>query len=103
MLAERHCKLTPKQHLIVNSIANFIVLICFIISFNITWFTYKVIFTQTSEFSLTEINMKNSSWKSFGDFKEMCNEKYLNKFADLEEDCNMLSRFQLAGTLVKYI
>ena len=44
--------------------------------------------------------MKNSSWKGFGDFKKMCNEEYLNKYADLPDDCRMLTRFQLAGTLV---
>ena len=43
MQEEKQCKLTPNQHMKVNSIANFIVLMCFIISFNITWFTYKVL------------------------------------------------------------
>lgn len=45
--------------------------------------------------------MKNSSWKSFGDFREMCNEKYLNKYKDLRDDCLLLARFRLAGVLVR--
>ncbi|OMJ77106.1 hypothetical protein SteCoe_23378 [Stentor coeruleus] len=43
--------------------------------------------------------MKNSSWQSFGDFEEMCNEKYLNRYEDLVDDCELLSRFRLAGIL----
>ena len=44
MLDERQCKLTPIQHMKVNSILNSCVLVIFIISFNIAWFTYKVLF-----------------------------------------------------------
>jgi hypothetical protein len=61
MQEERNCRLTPVQHIKLNSIGNLLILVCFIICFNITWFTYKVKPTQTSEFSLTQIYMKNSS------------------------------------------
>ena len=98
MNEDRTCRLTPFQHMKLNCISNLLVLLSFIISFNAKWFTYK-----SSEFSLTQINMKNSSWQSFGDFAEMCNEKYLNRYEDLVDDCELLSRFRLAGILVSFI
>ncbi|OMJ80147.1 hypothetical protein SteCoe_19690 [Stentor coeruleus] len=88
------CRLSPNQHMKLNCTANLLVLLSFIISFNVAWFSYK-----SSEFSLTQIYMKNDTWQSFGDFKEMCNEKYLNKYEDLVDDCKLLDRFKLAGTL----
>lgn len=89
------CRLTPNQHMKLNCVGNLLVLLSFIISFNVSWFSYK-----SSKFSLTQIYMKNDSWQNFGDFKEMCNEKYLNKYEDLVDDCELLARFKLAGTLV---
>lgn len=95
MQEERMCGLSARQHMKVNCIFNLLTIILFMISFNVTWFTY-----DKTEFSLTQLHIKDDSWKGFEEFKKMCTVINKNKYKDLTEDCEMLNRFKLAGTLV---
>lgn len=94
MLDNRMCKMTPRQHMKLNSLGNLTVIILFMISFNLTWFSY-----DNTEFSLTQLHIEDDSWKNFEEFRKMCMEINKNKYKDLPEDCEMLDRFKLAGTM----
>ncbi|CAG9333455.1 unnamed protein product [Blepharisma stoltei] len=91
------CTLQPHQHMKLNALANLILMILFVICLSIKhWFSYG-----KSDFSLREIYMggENKSWRVYGDFKNMCNQKNLNKYPDLREDCLQITNFELAGIM----
>jgi hypothetical protein len=98
MNEERMCRMTPRQHMKMNCVFNLAVIVLFMISFNVTWFKY-----DETEFSLTQLHIEDDDWKTFEEFKKMCNVINKNKYKDLPEDCEMLNRFKLAGTLVKFM